>query len=85
MKNIALSLGLTVLCAAAITQSSAIAQQTAAQPAAQRGGGFGFSSTGGPIDITADRTETFQPQRKTVWEGNVIAIQGEDKLQSPRL
>lgn len=88
MKNLARALGLTVLCAAAVTQSAALAQSSApakAQPAAQQGGGFGFSSTGGPIDITADRSESFQPQRRSVWEGNVIAVQGTDKLQTPHL
>ena len=91
MKNLARALGLTLLGVALATQSTALAQSGApsapakAAPAAQQGGGIGFSSTGGPIDITADRSESFQPQRRSVWEGNVIAVQGTDKLQTPHL
>ena len=64
------------------------AQSTGAAPAAKAktgGGGFGFSNEGGPVDITSDRSETFQQQHLTIWEGNVIAVQGGDKLQTPRL
>jgi lipopolysaccharide export system protein LptA len=70
---------------ATLVASLASAHVAMAQAAAGKSGGFGFSNEGGPIDISADRSETFQPQRKSVWEGNVIAVQGQDKLQTPRL
>ncbi len=86
MKRIAIVLGLAALAAAGLQASpGAHAQQADAPRSGKSGGGFGFSNDGGPVDITADRSETFQQQRMSVWEGNVIAIQGGDKLQTPRL
>jgi len=82
-------IGLVTLAAAPLLMVAAapsMAQPTgsaASRPAG--GGGFGFSNEGGPVDITADRSETFQQQRMTIWEGNVVAIQGGDKLQTPRM
>jgi len=71
---------------AALAQPSGGTPATAqAAPKATGGSGFGFSNEGGPVDITSDRSETFQQQHLTIWEGNVIAIQGGDKLQTPRL
>jgi lipopolysaccharide export system protein LptA len=54
-----------------------------AQPASK--GGSGFSGQGGPVDISADRNENFQQQRKSIWQGNVVAIQGDQKLLTPLL
>ena len=67
------------------TPDTGAAPAPAAAPKAKGGGGFGFSNEGGPVDITSDRSETFQQQHMSIWEGNVIAIQGGDKLQTPRL
>ena len=93
MKRIALSVVLATLVTAGLPVlssapflSGALAQTAdASRGAAKSGSGFGFSNDGGPVDITADRSETFQQQRMSIWEGNVIAIQGGDKLQTPRL
>ena len=88
MKTIAIVLGLAALATAGLAATLSAQAQTAetARPAGKSGGGgFGFSNDGGPVDITADRSETFQQQRQSVWEGNVVAIQGGDKLQTPKL
>ena len=53
--------------------------------AQQSGGALGFSNSGGPVDITADHNENFQQQHLSVWSGHVIAVQGGDTLQTPRL
>jgi lipopolysaccharide export system protein LptA len=82
----------TVAVGALLSANAALAQSSGAGPATtqtaaktQGGGGFGFSNEGGPVDITSDRSETFQQQHLTIWEGSVIAVQGGDKLQTPRL
>jgi lipopolysaccharide export system protein LptA len=62
---------------AALVAAPALAQQT--------GGGFGFSNSGGPVDITADHNENFQQQHLSIWSGHVVAIQGQNTLQTPRL
>jgi lipopolysaccharide export system protein LptA len=40
---------------------------------------------GGPMDISADRLETFDTERRAVFSGNVDAAQGEANLRSDRL
>ena len=89
MKRLVLALGAASILAVplvAVTWASAQPAPTAQPPAAKKsGGGFGFSSEGGPVDITADHSETFQQERMSVWEGNVVAIQGGDELRTPKL
>ncbi len=38
-----------------------------------------------PIDITADQQEAFQGEQRIVYSGHVQAIQGQDRLRTPRL
>ncbi|WP_394693089.1 LptA/OstA family protein [Hyphobacterium sp.] len=40
---------------------------------------------GGPMDITADRLETFDAERRAMFSGNVDAAQGEANLRSDAL
>lgn len=40
---------------------------------------------GGPLDISADRLETFDSERRAVFEGNVDAAQGDANLRSDQL
>ncbi len=89
MNRLPLRIAATAMAAGLLLSAGpSLAQSTGAAPAAAKakgGGGFGFSNEGGPVDISSDRNETFQQQHMTIFEGNVIAIQGGDKLQTPKL
>lgn len=87
MKKFALAIGLSTLSLVSLVSFSQACAQSApaadAKPASK--GGSGFSGQGGPVDISADRNENFQQQHKSVWQGNVVAIQGDQKLLTPLL
>jgi lipopolysaccharide export system protein LptA len=38
-----------------------------------------------PYDVTADQQEVFNDEHRTVYRGNVVAIQGTDRLNTPQL
>jgi lipopolysaccharide export system protein LptA len=83
MKKFALAIGLSAL---SLSLAGNVGQATAqSSPQAAPKGGSGFSGQGGPVDISADRNENFQQQHKSVWQGNVVAIQGDQKLLTPLL
>ncbi|WP_421789851.1 LptA/OstA family protein [Hyphobacterium sp.] len=44
-----------------------------------------IGSQGGPLDISAERLETFDQERRAVFTGNVDAAQGDANLRSDRL
>ena len=79
MKKFALAIGLSALSLLTLAGVGQAVAQTASK------GGSGFSGQGGPVDISADRNENFQQQHKSVWQGNVVAIQGDQKLLTPLL
>ena len=87
MKKFALVIGLLALSLSALGRLGPASAQSAptgdVKPASK--GGSGFSGQGGPVDISADRNENFQQQHKSVWQGNVVAIQGDQKLLTPLL
>lgn len=85
MTRFGFALSCLLLSAIALPLAGSAQTPPPAQPAAQQGGGLGFSNSGGPIDITADHNENFQQQHLSVWSGHVVAIQGEDTLETPRL
>lgn len=85
---------LLILClaAGAALSSSAFGQPVASAPAkpapapapAQtKGGGFGSSKE--PIDISAKNSDVFQPQHLVVYTGEVEALQGQQRLRTPKL
>jgi lipopolysaccharide export system protein LptA len=78
-------LAVLALCAGMATAAVATLQAQAqdAKPAAAGGGGL--SSSGGPIDISADEQEVFQQEHRIVWRGNVDAVQDKARLKTPRL
>ncbi|MEW6598600.1 MAG: LptA/OstA family protein [Pseudomonadota bacterium] len=78
-------LAVLALCAGMATAAAATLQAQAqdAKPAA--GGGVGLSSSGGPIDISADEQEVFQQEHRIIWKGNVDAVQDKARLKTPRL
>ena len=79
MKKFALAIGLSALSLLTLAGVGQAVAQSASK------GGSGFSGQGGPVDISADRNENFQQQHKSVWQGNVVAIQGDQKLLTPLL
>lgn len=46
-------------------------------------GGFGDSKE--PIDISANKTDVFQPEHRVVYSGEVEALQGQQRLRTPQL
>jgi lipopolysaccharide export system protein LptA len=56
-----------------------------APPAAGAAAGAQNTSSKEPIDITADHGEMFHDERRVVYTGNVEAIQGTDRLRTPKL
>ncbi|MBI1235402.1 MAG: hypothetical protein GC188_01810 [Alphaproteobacteria bacterium] len=44
-----------------------------------------IGAQGGPMDITADRLETFDTERRAIFSGNVDAAQGDANLRSDQL
>ncbi|MEM8985585.1 MAG: LptA/OstA family protein [Pseudomonadota bacterium] len=44
-----------------------------------------FDSSEEPIDITSDRLEVFQEEKRAVFTGDVVAIQGEARLAAKKL
>lgn len=60
------------------------ASPAAASPAAAGATPLGASSNA-PIDITADGSQIFQPQRLVIFKGNVEAIQDQTRLRTPEL
>jgi len=64
------TLRILILMAAALMPAPALAQ---------------IGGQGGPMDIAADRLETFDAERRAVYSGNVDAAQGEANLRSDQL
>lgn len=64
------TLRILILMAAALMPAPALAQ---------------IGGQGGPMDISADRLETFDTERRAVFSGNVDAAQGEANLRSDQL
>ena len=48
-----------------------------------KSGGFGSSKE--PIDISANKTDVFQPEHRVVYTGEVEALQGQQRLRTPQL
>lgn len=64
------TLRILILMAAALMPAPALAQ---------------IGGQGGPMDISADRLETFDTERRAVYSGNVDAAQGNANLRSDQL
>jgi lipopolysaccharide export system protein LptA len=46
----------------------------------------GFSSDNGkPVDVNSDSLEVYQNEQKAIFVGNVVAVQGDSTLKTPRL
>ena len=46
----------------------------------------GFSGDSGkPVDVNSDSLEVYQNEQKAIFTGNVVAVQGDSTLRSPRL
>ncbi|MGC1300949.1 MAG: LptA/OstA family protein [Caulobacteraceae bacterium] len=60
---------------------------SAAAAPASSGGAAGITPgpSNAPVDITADGTEVFQPQRLVIYRGNVEAIQENTRVRTPEL
>ena len=63
-----------VLCAGAASSQA---------PAPAKGTGCGSSKD--PIDISARNTDVFQPQHQVVYTGEVEALQGQQRMRTPKL
>ena len=59
------------------------AQAPKPAPAAKPAGSASQSNL--PVDITADQQEMFNEERKTIYRGSVVLIQGTDRLNTPQL
>ena len=59
------------------------AQAPKPAPAAKPAGSASQSNL--PYDISADQQEMFNEERKTIYRGNVVVIQGTDRLNTPQL
>ena len=73
-----------VVCAAglALALSPAASAQTTTTTSA---GGVHFGQPGSPIDISAKSTQVFQLENRVVYQGDVEALQGTDRLRTPQL
>lgn len=69
---------------AADGQTPPKAPRAAPAPPAPSGPSPGFSNDG-PIDITAESLDVFRAEGKTVWTGNVEAVQGQVRIRTPKL
>lgn len=70
--------GLTLL---VVPAASAQTTTTVASPT----GGVHFGQPGSPIDISAKSTQVFQLENRVVYQGDVEALQGTDRLRTPQL
>lgn len=77
------ALAATVGAGAAMAQRPAKATPPAAAAKPASSGGFGSSKD--PIDISADKTDVFQPDHRVVYTGEVEALQGQQRLRTPQL
>src|SRR5579875_835262 len=69
---------------AALFAGSALAQTS--KPAGPAGGPASLGTDpNAPLDITAEETQVFQPQRLVIYRGNVEAIQGQTRMRTPEL
>jgi lipopolysaccharide export system protein LptA len=72
-----------------LTGGSVAAQASSAPPAPAAAAAPGPSridtSSKLPYDITADQQEVFNEEHRTVYRGNVVVIQGTDRLNTPQL
>ena len=74
------------VCAAGLT--FVLAQTASAQSPAKTttsSGGVHFGQPGSPIDISAKSTQVFQLENRVVYQGDVEALQGTDRLRTPQL
>ena len=73
-------------CAAglALVLVPAASAQTAT-PTSSPTGGVHFGQPGSPIDISAKSTQVFQLENRVVYQGEVEALQGTDRLRTPQL
>ena len=78
-------LALIALSALAPTGTQAQAPAKTAAPAAQGPTLLPGSSSHEPINIAADKLDYFDKQQKAVYTGNVVAIQGETRLNATEL
>jgi lipopolysaccharide export system protein LptA len=76
------SLALIALAATGLG-AAAVPQPSKAPPAAKPANALGDSKL--PLDISALNTEQFQQEHRAVWWGDVEAIQGASRLNTPRL
>ncbi len=81
MRRASIGKGAALAMLGALAGLPAVAQapKPAAKPAAAN------SQANLPYDITADQQEMFNEEHRTVYRGNVVVIQGTDKLNTPQL
>jgi lipopolysaccharide export system protein LptA len=66
----------------AVAAGGAVAQQEKKQASPFQG----FSSDNGkPVDVNSDSLEVYQNEQKAIFVGNVVAVQGDSTLKTPRL
>jgi lipopolysaccharide export system protein LptA len=66
----------------AVAAGGALAQQEKKQASPFQG----FSSDNGkPVDVNSDSLEVYQNEQKAIFVGNVVAVQGDSTLKTPRL
>lgn len=76
-------MALAALAGPALAQSGKAQQQQQRQ--ASPFAGFGGADSKEPIRIDSDRLDVFDQEKKAVFEGNVIAVQGETTMRCRRL
>jgi len=72
-------------CLPAVAPAQAPKPPVAAAPPAKAPGAPGASQSNLPYDISADQQEMFNEEHKSIYRGDVVVIQGTDRLNTPQL
>ena len=81
MRRVSIGKGAALAMLGVFASLPAIAQ--APKPAAKPTGAAATSNL--PYDISADQQEVFNEQHRSIYRGNVVVIQGADRLNTPQL
>jgi lipopolysaccharide export system protein LptA len=89
MRRASIGKGGAIIALGLLASGSVAAQAPAPAAAAPAAGASApnrlNTSSSLPYDITADQQEVFNEEHRTVYRGNVVVIQGTDRLNTPQL
>jgi lipopolysaccharide export system protein LptA len=85
MRRASIWSGTAIAAFVAFSNLPAVAQAPKPAGPPAKASGPGASQSNLPYDITADQQEMFNEEHRTVYRGNVVVIQGTDRLNTPQL